>query len=123
MSLWRQLTRGLHALTNRQSADLDVSDEVRHYVEQSAAERVARGSSSVEAHRAALLEVGNMTVAREQLRAYGWENGVTSLVGDLQFGLRRLRRNPGFATTAVLTLALGIGASTAIFSAVKPILF
>jgi putative ABC transport system permease protein len=123
MSLWRQLARGVHALTNRESADLDVSDEVQHYVEQSAAERIARGSSPGEAQRAALLEVGNMTVAREQLRSYGWENVVTSLAGDLQFGLRRLRRNPGFTATAVLTLALGIGASTAIFSAVKPILF
>jgi putative ABC transport system permease protein len=123
MSIWRQLTRGFGVLTNRAGADRELSDELRHYVEQSAAERVAHGSSLSEAHRDALLEIGNMTVAREHIRSYGWENRIASLLGDVQYAARRLRRAPGFTTVSIVTLALGIGASTAIFSAVNPIFF
>jgi putative ABC transport system permease protein len=57
------------------------------------------------------------------VRASGWEHVVTEFLTDLRYGLRRLRSNPGFAALSILTLALGIGASTAIFSAVNPILF
>jgi putative ABC transport system permease protein len=123
MSLWRQLTRGLGVLTNRAVADRELSDELQHYVEQSAAERRSRGASASDAHRDALLEIGNMTVAREHVRSYGWENTVGSVLGDLRYAVRRLMHAPGFTIVSVITLALGIGASTAIFSAVNPIFF
>ena len=123
MSFWRQLTRGLRALTNRKAADQDVSDEVQHYFDEAVAAFEAKGLSREEARRAAQLECGNATVAQEQVRTSGWENGIATLFADLRYGGRQLRRNAGFATVAILTLALGIGASTAIFSAVGPILF
>ena len=123
MSFWRQLTRGLRALTNRKTADQDVSDEVQHYFEEAVAAFEAKGLSREEARRAAQLELGNTTIAREELRSYGWENLMRTFFADLKYAGRQLRRNPGFAAVGVLTLALGIGASTAIFSAVSPILF
>lgn len=123
MSLWRQLTHGMRALVHRADADRDVRDEVEHYVDEAMAAHAARGLDPLAARRAAQLEIGNTTVLSERVRAYGWENGIAAVLADTRYGLRRLRSNPGFAVVSALTLALGIGATTAIFSAVNPILF
>jgi putative ABC transport system permease protein len=123
VSFWRQLTRGFRVLTNRKASDQDVSDEVEHYLEQATDSYLASGLTREEARRAAQLELGNTTVVREQLRSSGWESFLANLFADLRFASRRLRRSPGFAATAAFTLALGIGGTTAIFSAVDPILF
>jgi hypothetical protein len=123
MSWWRQLTRGVHVLTNRTAADRDVADEVQHYLDQATEAWVARGLPPEAARRAARIELGNTTVVREQVRGYGWENAVGTVLADVRFAARRLRRSPGFTAVSVVTLAVGIGASTAIFSAVNPILF
>lgn len=123
MSLWRHITHGLQALTRREAADADVTEELRHYLDLSAASHERRGLAPDAARRAAQLEMGNLTVAREQVRSYGWENAVETFVTDVRYSMRRLRANPGFAVVSVLTLALGIGAATTIFSVVNPILF
>lgn len=122
MSPWRTVTRGLRVLTHREAADRDATDEVSHYVELATAAHMARGLSPDAARRAAELEIGNSTVAREEVRAFGWENAVDTFVGDVRFALRRLRTNPGFTAVGAITLSLGIGATTAVFSAVNPIL-
>jgi len=122
MAAWRQLTRGLRALTRRSAADRDIADEVDHYLDEAAAALEAQGRSPEDARRAARQELGSLAVLREQVRGYGWENVIDTLMADARYGLRRLRRSPGFAVVGALTLALGICASTTIFSAVNPVL-
>ena len=123
MGLWRQLARGLRSLVNRPAADQDVRDEVAHYLEQATAAHRARGLSEAEAVRAARLETGNVTSLTQEVRSYGWENAVDNLRADLRFAARRLRSEPGFTVVAAITLAVGIGATTAILSAVNPAAF
>ena len=123
MSLWRQFTRGLRVLTNRAAADQDVDEELQHYLDEATAALIARGVPPERARRGAQLEVGSTAAVRDQVRAYGWENIVGTALADLRYGARRLHSNPGFASVSVLTLAVGIGATAAIFSAVNAILF
>ncbi len=122
MSLWRQLARGMRALTHRAAAERDVADEVGHYVEQATAANVARGLPPDEARRAALLEIGNVTRVREQVGGAGWEAAVESFVADLRYAGRMLRKSPVFSMVTILVVSLGTGAVTTIFSATNAML-
>ena len=122
MSVWRQLSRGLHALTNRRGADRDIADEVESYLEHAAQELQATGMSVDEARRAVRLNLGNATIIREEVRSYGWENFLAERASDVRYASRRLRHNPGFTAVCVLTLAVAIGANSAIFSVIDGIL-
>jgi hypothetical protein len=123
MNLGRRVAGGWRALVRRAAADQDIADEVRDYLERAAAAHRARGFAPDEALRAAHLELGNVTGVREQVRAVGWENGLETFRADLRHAARQLAAQPGFTVITVLTLALGVGATTVIFSAVNPILF
>ena len=122
MSLWRQLARGVRNLTGRKRADDEIADEVNHYLVEAAASLEAGGLSPEDARRAALAELGSAAAVRERVREYGWENVVETVAADLRHGVRQLLHRPVFSFVTMLTLALGIGASTAIFSAINPIL-
>ena len=122
MSVWRQVTRGIRVLGNRRAADQEIAEEVNHYLEESTAMFAARGLTPDEARRAARMEIGNETAVREQIREYGWENTIDTWFADLRYAARRLGGKPGFTTASIFTLALGIGATTAIFSVIDGVL-
>ena len=122
MSFWRQLIYGLRGLINRKARDREVADEVEQYFEEAAAAWRTRGLTAEEAKRAARLESGSTIATREQVRSYGWENAVAAFFGDLRFAVRQLLKHPAFAMAAAMTLALGIGANSAIFTVVESVL-
>ena len=123
MSRWRSVVRGIRALLQPSAADRETDEELRTFFEHAEAERVAIGIPSAEARRALRLEFGSALALREEVRASGWEHLVGTITGDVRYAIRGLRDNAGLTMVVVTTLALGVGATTAIFSAVKPVLF
>lgn len=117
------ITRGMRVLLRRADADAELSEEVRHYLDEATRAHRARGLSEEEARRAALIEIGNPTIVREHVRTSTWEHRVDSFFVDVRYAARRLRQSPAFTAISITTLALGIGSTTTIFSAVYPILY
>jgi putative ABC transport system permease protein len=120
--LLRGLRVRLRALLHRADADRELDDEIRFHLEQETARHVAEGVEPAEARRRALLAFGNVQLARETHREVRGFRPVEELIGDVRFALRTLYRSPGLAFAAIATLALGVGAITAIFSAVNAVM-
>lgn len=118
MGVWQRIRN----LGRREQVDADIADELRAHIELAVEEGMRAGLAEQEARRQARLRFGNPVVLRERTLGADAALALDTLVRDVKFALRQLKKSPGFAATAIVTLALGIGANTAIFSAVKAVL-
>ncbi len=112
----RNLLRGVRSLLDKRRANHEIDEEIDSFLEASIAHKQRSGMTREQARRAALAEMGSRNVIQHRVWSTWWESAVDSLHQDIRVSLRGLAKKPAFTVVALLSLALGIGANTAIFT-------
>jgi predicted permease len=120
--MWRTIWRSLRALVLRNRLEREMERELQFHLERETEANMKRGLSSEEVRRIARMNFGGLERFKEECREARRPRRLESFWQDIRFGARILRRNPGYASIAMLTLALGIGANTAIFSLLNTVM-
>src|SRR5437763_1471351 len=122
MARLHRLVSGLCALVWNSRGERALDEELREYLAMAIDRNVSSGMSLDEATRAARVEMGSVETVKDKVRDIGWETHVDTVVRDLRFAVRSFLRAPRFTIPALVTLALGIGGTSAMFSVVRSVM-